>query len=483
MLFGVPQSVKTFFRPASANVSKPIRRALPCMVLALLLAPHARRLKTLAGMILGFREHAATISRRLRNCKWKTRDWYVTLFHKVRAAYDRWESRQAAGKKRHWFVIIDTTYHATHSEDMENLILMSRRRRGNQRQTRQHAFVMGLLLTDKGGRFPLPRRSYYTQAYCVKRRCRYRTQAQLAAAMLRELQLPADVEITVLFDSAFDANVIHGVCRRRGFREVFPLDPNRNLSAGTDAHAPVLAGQKVVHWTRTWQRDEFVLLELQCTNEDCVFSRRRHRDNLRLRKTQRRYAAAARCATVSHIGRCLIVASYKENPKVKLEPGMSPDWWAYHNAPVSYRGHRRPQPQRWRGKVLACTDPTATARQVVDWYEVRWQIELFFRELKSRMQLGCYVLMKFEAVERYLDLLLMGFLLLERERLRDMQSAGPPSERGGEPWVQARTTDRLRSLEALCADWNAREIERRMRTDRGRRRLLKQLRRVIGRVA
>jgi Transposase DDE domain len=133
--------------------------------------------------------------------------------------------------------------------------------------------------------------------------------------------------------------------------------------------------------------------------------------------------------------------------------------------------------------VLACTDPTATARQVIEWYEVRWQIEIFFRELKSRMQLGCYVLMKFEAVERYLDLLLMGFLLLEQQRLRDLERAGPPAERGGEEWLHARTTDRLRSLEALCDEWNAGEIERRMRTRRGRTRLLKELRERLPRVA
>ena len=99
------------------------------------------------------------------------------------------------------------------------------------------------------------------------------------------------------------------------------------------------------------------------------------------------------------------------------------------------------------------------------------------------MQLGGYVLMKFEAVERYLDLLLMGFLLLEQQRLRDLQNAGPPHPRGGEPWVQARTTDRLRSLEALCAEWNAGVIEQRMRTARGRARLLKELRERTFRVA
>jgi hypothetical protein len=483
MLFGVPQAVKSFFRPIVAEATKPIRRALPFMVLALLLAPHRRCLKTLAGMVLGHREHAATISRRLRNSKWKTHDWYVTLYEQLLEACDRGERRVAQRKKRCWTVAIDTTYHGTRSECMENLILMSRRRRGDAPQTRQHAFVMGLLLTDKGFRLPLPRKSYYTEAYCRKHRRRYRTQVQLAAAMLKDLRVPDDVDLTVVFDSAFDAKAIHDVCRHRGFRAVFPLDPNRNLSASADAQAQALAGQKVVSWTRTWHRDEFTLLELQVENEDHVFFRRRHRDNLRPRKTQRRYALAARRATVSHLGDCLIVASYKENPKVELDVAESADWWAYHQAPVTYRGHRRPKPKRWHGKVLACTDVTATARQVVEWYEVRWQIELFFREIKSRMQFGCYVLMKFEAIERYLDLVLMGFLLLERERLQDMSVAGLPAERAGEPWVQARTTDRLRSLEGLCAEWNALEIERRIRSNRGRRRLLRDLRQVVGRVA
>ena len=297
--------------------------------------------------------------------------------------------------------------------------------------------------------------------------------------MIREVAVPDGVELTVVYDSAFDAKQVHRAARQRKFREVFPLDPNRNLSGSSAVEAEELRGQKVVHWTRTWQRDEFALLELQVKNEDHVFFRRRHRDNLRLRKTQRRYAAATRRATVSKLGDCLIVASYKENPKVKLVAGESADWWTVHTGPVRYDRHLRPQPQRWQAKVLACTDPTATFQQVIEWYEVRWQIEVFFRELKSRMQFGCYVLMKFEAVERYLDLLLMGFLLLEQQRLRDLQRAGPPSARGGQPWVQARTTDRLRSLEALCNEWNVEEIERRIRTPRGRRRLLQELKQSI----
>jgi hypothetical protein len=483
MLFGVPPAVKSFFRPVATGVAKPIRRALPVMVLSLLLAPHRRCLKTLAGMVLGHREHVATISRRLRNRLWRTHAWYVQLYEALWSDTECWERQVAGNKKRHWMLVIDTTYHGTMSECMENLICFSRYPHSRKRSTANHAFLMGLILTDKGGRLPLPRKSYYTKAYCAKKRRRYRSLNDLAAAMIKEVAVPADVEVTVVYDSAFDAKQVHQAARQRGFREVFPLDPNRNLSGSKDFEGAELRGQKVVHWTRTWQRDEFTLLELQVENEDHVFFRRRHRDNLRRRKTERRYAAAARHALVSKLGDCLIVASYKENPRVKLQAGESADWWACHTSPVLYNRNQRQQPRRWHAKVLACTDPTATARQVIEWYEVRWHIETFFRELKSRMQLGCYVLMKFEAVERYLDLLLMGFLLLEQQRLRDLERAGPPAERGGEEWVHARTTDRLRSLEALCDEWNAAEIERRIRTRRGRNRLLKELRERLPRVA
>ena len=223
----------------------------------------------------------------------------------------------------------------------------------------------------------------------------------------------------------------------------------------------------MVAWTRSWSRKEFALLELAMDSEDHVFARRRHADNLRVKKTKRRYAAAARRATVSKLGDCLIVASYKENPKVQLLPGQSAEWWAYHKAPVSYRKEDRHKPSRWHGKVLACTDPTATASQVIQWYEVRWQVELFFRELKSRMQFECYVLMKFEAVERYLDLLLMGLLLLEKQRLRDIERDG---DEVGAVYVQARTTDRLRMLEASCQQWNVQYLQERLRTPGGTRR-------------
>ena len=133
--------------------------------------------------------------------------------------------------------------------------------------------------------------------------------------------------------------------------------PAHQLYAGSGPAAP---GQKVVAWTRAWEREQFALLALQHTGEAHGFLRRRHRDNLRLRKTTRRYALASRPAAVSGLGACLVVASYKENPRVQLLPGQSADWYAYHQAPPPPRKEKRWAPRRWHGKVLACTDTTAS---------------------------------------------------------------------------------------------------------------------------
>ena len=168
------------------------------------------------------------------------------------------------------------------------------------------------------------------------------------------------------------------------------------------------------------------------------------------------------------------MASYKENLKVELLEGQSGDWRDYRSSFAKRRKKDKHQPSRWNAKVLACTDPTLSAREVVEWYEIRWQIEIFFRELKSRMQMRCYVFMKFDAVERYMDLLLMGFLLLETRRLDDLVSTGSwPTK--GDPKVHWRTTDRLRNLESWVQRFNLDYISKRLKSKRGRAELLRKL--------
>jgi hypothetical protein len=62
-------------------------------------------------------------------------------------------------------------------------------------------------------------------------------QVKLSGERLRQ-----EVDVIVVFDSAFDAEVIHRECRRRGFHAVFPIDPNRVLARTADQAAAWVSG-------------------------------------------------------------------------------------------------------------------------------------------------------------------------------------------------------------------------------------------------
>ena len=212
-------------------------------------------------------------------------------------------------------------------------------------------------------------------------------------------------------------------------------------------------------------------------SEDHVFARRRHVDNLRVKKTKRRYAAAARRATVSKLGDCLIVASYKENSKVQLLPGQSAEWWAYHKAPVSYRKEDGRKPSRWHGKVLACTDPTATvkpghpvvrgplaSRTVLPGTQEPDAVRVLRAdEVRGRRALPGPAADGAAAARK-------------NSVCKDIQRDG---DEVGAAHVHARTTDRLRMLEATCQQWNVQYLEERLRTPGGTRRVLRELRRHV----
>ena len=61
-----------------------------------------------------------------------------------------------------------------------------------------------------------------------------------------------------------------------------------------------------------------------------------------------------------------------------------------------------------------------SARQVVELYCVRWQIELFFKELKSVLGMHQYKLKRFQAVEGWMEIVLVTFIYLEWTRLKKL---------------------------------------------------------------
>src|SRR5262249_16171560 len=72
-------------------------------------------------------------------------------------------------------------------------------------------------------------------------------------------------------------------------------------------------------------------------------------------------------------------------------------------------------------KILMTNDLSLSARQVVEAYSLRWQIELFFKELKSTLGFHQYRFRQFERVEGWDELIQVTFLYLEWYRARQLQ--------------------------------------------------------------
>ena len=71
-------------------------------------------------------------------------------------------------------------------------------------------------------------------------------------------------------------------------------------------------------------------------------------------------------------------------------------------------------------KLLKSNDTSLTPQRLVELYALRWQIELFFKELKSTLGLHQYRFKDFRQVEHWVDLVLVTFLYLEWNRARQL---------------------------------------------------------------
>ena len=120
-------------------------------------------------------------------------------------------------------------------------------------------------------------------------------------------------------------------------------------------------------------------------------------------------------------------------------------------------------------KVLLTNDFGLSAKEVVEFYELRWQIELFFRELKSELGLGDYRGTDFRAFERHVDLVLLAFLCLEWLRSTDVIPKRS---------LDVRTQTLLVWLQADVMREDLQRLEKEILQGTGRRRLASILRKL-----
>lgn len=309
--------------------------------------------------------------------------------------------------------LIDQTLCSQQGDKTENTYSTGNRKRRPRKGTRYskykhtrkqcHCFVMGLLITPSGFRIPF-RRCYYTKAYCKQKGIAYRKQTELAAELIGELPLPLGTEVVVVGDTAFDADTIQVACAKRNYTWIVPINPER-----------VFAGEKPRPKVRLLANEltarQFQAIRLD-PNTSTVAMRRLSKYRIGPKIKSRIYYAHSENRDVHSVGKVRLVFSTREKPTADQMPDVQ--------------------------KILMTNDRSLSQAEVVEWYDLRWQIELFFKELKSTLGFAQYRFRRFDKVEGWLEMTLVTFLYLECYRARQLTRSSLSKEEK-ERWRQQRT--------------------------------------------
>lgn len=375
------------------------------MVVAFLL--HRGRMSCLqaAGAVRSEARHRAQISRQLRRPSFRGLNIPQALRQQLLAL----ESLRGL-----FVFIIDATLCSQSGKRTENTHSTGNRQRrprqgrryGKQKHTRKscHSYTMGLLITPSGLRLPfsIP---HYTREYCRKKGLVHRTTAESAADLIRRLPLPEEAEVVVLGDTAYEAEVVRAACAERGYEWIFPCNPERVL-AGPKGKRP-----KVRSLLKEWSSWKLAPVRFCPGQGPYVNHRRLSPHRIGPKAKPRTFYVHQERRNVHALGEVRILFSTAQPKLAQATPDDV--------------------------KILL-TNSSRSLREVIELYALRWQIELFFKELKSTLGFHQYRFQQFDAVESWVELALTAFLYLEGYRARQLARRGL-SDKQKQWWRRQRT--------------------------------------------
>jgi hypothetical protein len=414
-----------------------LRKAVTQTVLRMVIAfvAHSGRMSCLqaSGSIRSETRHRAQITRLLRRPKLRLLDLNKVL---------RQELLTQAGSSGLFVFIIDATLCSQAGAKTENTYSTGNRQRrpkkgrryGKQRHARKrcHSFTMGLLITPSGIRIPYSR-PHYTPDYCKKKGLQHRTTAEAAADLIRELPLPEDAQVMVLGDTAYDAEAVRAACADRGYQWIFPCNPER-----------VLAGAKPRRQVRSFLKDwkSFSLQTIRFSPGQGRYVNYRRLSPCRVgpKAKPRTFYIHQERRDVRSVGETRLVFS---TTKAKLTTATPDDV-----------------------KILMTNAARLSLRDVVELYSLRWQIELFFKELKSTFGFHQYRFRTFECVENWVELALTAFLYLETYRVEQLARRGL-TEKEKQWWRHQRTHGLCQAVRSASEQSELKYIAQRLETPGG----------------
>jgi hypothetical protein len=359
------------------------------MVLAFIMHRGRMSCSQAAGMVASNTVHRGELTRFLARPRWQRHDFNGPLRNAL---------LKREGKRGKFLFLIDATLVSQAGKKTKNTYSTGNRgrhpakgRRYNKRKVvykRCHSFTFGLLITPSGMRIPfeLP---HYTEEYCGEKGLEHRTTAESAAEMIRSLPLPKGAEVIVIGDTAYDAQVVRDACDEKGYIWIFPANPER-VYEGPRGNRPKLRSR-----LKDWSSLSPKTVRLQASTGKYAKYRRLSKWRVGPKQKPRVYYAYQERSEVRSVGRVQLVFS---TMKPFLQSATPDDV-----------------------KILMTNAMDLSVSDVIELYSLRWQIELFFKELKSTLGFSQYSFQRFEAVKAWVEIAITTVLFLEQERAKRLQ--------------------------------------------------------------
>jgi hypothetical protein len=412
------------------------------MVLGFLLHRGRMSCTSASTMIASEPVHRSQVTRFLARPRWQKVDFNAPLRNVL---------LEMENVKGRFLFIVDGSMFSKSGVHTENTYSTGNRkrrpaqgRRYNKKKVRRkhvHNFTFGLLITPSGYRIPyqIP---HYTKAYCQKKNLTHQTTAESAAELIRSLPLPQDADVIVLGDTAYDAKSVQSACDDRGYIWIVPSNPER-VYHGEKGNRPKLRSR-----LKDWDQQSLKTIRLKASTGKYARYRRLSRWRVGPKMKARAYYAYQEKCEVRSVGRVQLIFS---TMKPELKKATSDNV-----------------------KILMTNATEMSISEVIELYSLRWQIELFFKELKSTMHAGHYQFDQFAAVEAWINCLLTTVLYLEHLRARKLNDKRLSKER--HRWWQAQRLHGLReAFIQECRSTELKYLSKRLKTDGG----IKKLKRLL----
>lgn len=263
-------------------------------------------------------------------------------------------------------------------------------RRYNQRKIvfkQVHSFTFGLLITPSGIRIPF-QIPHLTKEYCQDNHLEHLTTAEAAAVLIRSLPLDSGADVVVLGDTAYESSVVEQACKEKGYTWIFPANPER-VFEGPSGQRPKLRSE-----LKDWTSRTLQTIRLHAPTGKYASYRRLSKWRIGPKIKPRVYYAYQEKRSVRNVGDVTIVFS---TMKQKLKQATPDDV-----------------------KILLTNATGVSTAELIELYSLRWQIELFFKEIKSTLGFSQYSFINFQAVQAWVEIAITTVLYLEYERIIHM---------------------------------------------------------------